>query len=156
MKRFISKTALASCVMFSVIMAWFLVMGYLFAGPSYGLNLTASLMAASLGMAVLQTLWFSEAVFKRLAYPARIAGFGACGLPVIAGPQRSSSPTCSSSPPRRRPMPSTTRKPPEATTKPSRATAARTRIRKPLSAGRDLPLPPTTPQRLRLPSRPAT
>ena len=83
MKRFISKTALASCVMFSVIMAWFLVMGYLFAGPSYGLNLTASLMAASLGMAVLQTLWFSEAVFKRLAYPARIAGFGACGLPVI-------------------------------------------------------------------------
>ena len=83
MKRLVSKTALAACVMFSVIMAWFLAMGYLFAGPSYGLNLTASLMVASLGMAALQMLWFSEAVFKRLAYPARIVGFGACGLPVV-------------------------------------------------------------------------
>lgn len=84
MKRIVLQAANAFCIMFTVLMGWFLAMGYLFAGPSYGLNLTASLLAAALGMAALQALWFTNALFKRLAYPARIAGFGACGLPVIA------------------------------------------------------------------------
>ena len=39
---------------------------------------------AAFGMAALQALWFTGAVFRKLAYPARIAGFGACGLPVLA------------------------------------------------------------------------
>ncbi len=84
MKNILLQTARATCIMFTVLMAWFLAMGYLFAGPSYGLNLTASLLAAAVGLAALQALWFTGAAFKKLAYPARIAGFGACGLPVIA------------------------------------------------------------------------
>lgn len=84
MKRIILQAANAFCIMFTVLMGWFLAMGYLFAGPSYGLNLTASLLAAALGMAALQAFWFTNLLFKRLAYPARIAGFGACGLPIIA------------------------------------------------------------------------
>lgn len=84
MKKTIAQTATAACIMFTVMMAWFLGMGYLFAGPSYGLNLTASLYGAALGMAVLQAFWFTGVLFKRLAYPARIAGFGASLLPVLA------------------------------------------------------------------------
>ena len=84
MKKIAAHTATVACIMFTVMMAWFLGMGYLFAGPSYGLNLTTSLYGAAIGMAVLQALWFTEAVFKKLADPARIAGFGACLLPVLA------------------------------------------------------------------------
>lgn len=84
MKKIVAHTATIACIMFTVMMAWFLGIGYLFAGPSYGLNLTASLYGAAIGMAVLQAFWFTGAVFKKLAYPARIAGFGTCLLPVLA------------------------------------------------------------------------
>ena len=84
MKKILAQAAIAACIMFTIVMAWFTAMGYLFAGPSYGLNLTASIFGAALGMAALQALWFTSAVFKKLAYPARIAGFGACLLPVLA------------------------------------------------------------------------
>lgn len=47
MKKIIAQTATAVCIVFTVMMAWFLAMGYLFAGPSYGLNLTASLYGAA-------------------------------------------------------------------------------------------------------------
>ena len=80
MKRLILKTANAACVMFAILMACFLVMGYAFAGPSHGLNLAASLYAAAIGITVLQTAWFTDALLKQLSYPARIAGleFAAC------------------------------------------------------------------------------
>ena len=81
MKKIIAQTATAVCIVFTVMMAWFLAMGYLFAGPSYGLNLTASLYGAAFGMAALQAIWFTGALIKKLPYPARIAGFGACLLP---------------------------------------------------------------------------
>ena len=84
MKKIIAQTATAVCIVFTVMMAWFLAMGYLFAGPSYGLNLTASLYGAAFGMAALQAIWFTGALIKKLPYPARIAGFGACLLPVLA------------------------------------------------------------------------
>ena len=84
MKKIVVQAASGACIMFTIVMLWFTGMGYLFAGPSYGLNLTLSVFGAAAGMAVLQALWFSEAVFKKLAYPARIAGFGACGLPALA------------------------------------------------------------------------
>ena len=84
MKKIIAQTATAACIIFTVMMAWFLAMGYLFAGPSYGLNLTASLYGAAVGIAVLQALWFTETLLKKVPYPARIAGFGACLLPVLA------------------------------------------------------------------------
>lgn len=84
MKKILAQAAITACIMFTVVMAWFTAMGYLFAGPSYGLNLTASLYGGAIGMAVFQAFWFSGAVFKKLAYPARVAGFGACLLPVLA------------------------------------------------------------------------
>ncbi len=84
MKKIIAQTALSACAMFFVTMACFLVMGYLFAGPSYGLNLTASLYGMAVGLALIQTFWFTEIAFKKLPYPARIAGFGCCALPLLA------------------------------------------------------------------------
>lgn len=84
MKNILAQTAITACIMFTIVMLWFTGMGYLFAGPSYGLNLTLSVFGAALGMAALQALWFSEAVFKKLAYPARIVGFSACLLPTLA------------------------------------------------------------------------
>lgn len=84
MKKIVVQAASATCIMFTIVMLWFTGMGYLFAGPSYGLNLTASVFGAAFGMAALQALWFTGAVFKKLAYPARIAGFGVCLLPVLA------------------------------------------------------------------------
>ncbi|WP_080802445.1 hypothetical protein [Arabiibacter massiliensis] len=84
MKKIVAQVAATACIMFTIVMLWFTAMGYLFAGPSYGLNLTLSVFGAAFGMAALQALWFSGAVFKKLAYPARIAGFGACGLSVLA------------------------------------------------------------------------
>ena len=71
MKKIIAQTATAVCIVFTVMMAWFLAMGYLFAGPSYGLNLTASLYGAAFGMAALQAIWFTGALIKKLPYPAR-------------------------------------------------------------------------------------
>lgn len=84
MKKFITQAALSICIIFTIVMAWFLGMGYLFAGPSYGLNLTASLYGMAIGIALLQTLWFTEIVLKKPSYPVRVAGFGLCGLPVVA------------------------------------------------------------------------
>ena len=84
MKKIVVRTFVAACIMFTATMVWFTGTGYLFAGPSYGLNLTASVLCGALGAAALQALWFTGAVFKKLAYPARIAGFGACLLPVLA------------------------------------------------------------------------
>lgn len=66
MKKIIAQTATAVCIVFTVMMAWFLAMGYLFAGPSYGLNLTASLYGAAFGMAALQAIWFTGALIKKL------------------------------------------------------------------------------------------
>ncbi len=76
MKKIIAQTATAVCIVFTVMMAWFLAMGYLFAGPSYGLNLTASLYGAAFGMAALQAIWFTGALIKKLPYPARSAWLG--------------------------------------------------------------------------------
>lgn len=84
MKKIITQTAFTACAIFTIMMALFLAMGYLFAGPSYGLNITTSLYGVAIGSAVLQAFWFTGAVFKKLAYPARVACFGACLLPVIA------------------------------------------------------------------------
>lgn len=84
MKKILVQAATTACIMFTVVMVWFTAMGYLFAGPSYGLNLTASVLGGAVGMAALQAFWFSGAVFKKLAYPARLAGFGVCLLPTLA------------------------------------------------------------------------
>lgn len=85
MKRLLVQTSLTICAFFTICMTACLALGYAFAGPSYGLNLTASILAAALGMGVLQAFWFSEAAFKKLVYTARTAGFGLTALPVLVG-----------------------------------------------------------------------
>lgn len=84
MKRIAIQTALTICVFFTVAMIVCLVMGYIFAGPSYGLNLTASLLIATVSIGMLQAFWFTEAVLKKPAYLVRMIGFDACALPALA------------------------------------------------------------------------
>lgn len=84
MKRIAIQTALTICAFFTVAMIVCLAMGYIFAGPSYGLNLTASLLMAAASIGVLQAFWFTEAVLKKPAYLARMIGFDACALPALA------------------------------------------------------------------------
>lgn len=84
MKRIAIQTALTICVFFTVAMIVCLAMGYIFAGPSYGLNLTASLLTAAASIGVLQAFWFTEAVLKKPSYLARMIGFDACALPTLA------------------------------------------------------------------------
>lgn len=84
MKRIITKTALSVCVFFTITMLVSTIMGYVFAGPSYGLNITVSIFAATATLAVLQALWFTETVVKHLAYPLRIVGFGLSAFPPLA------------------------------------------------------------------------
>lgn len=84
MKKVFTQTGRHICIFFTFTMAVILVAGYVFAGPSSGLNLTASIFGFSISFALLQAIWFTEVVFKKLSYPGRIAGFGVCGLPAIS------------------------------------------------------------------------
>ena len=84
MKKVLSQAGLHLCVFFTFTMIVWAAMGYLFSGPSYGLNLTASILGFSIALAALQAFWFTEVALKKLSYPARIAGFGLCGLPALS------------------------------------------------------------------------
>lgn len=83
MKNVIKNALVRACVIFTVAMALWCVAGLIFAGPIEGIVITLSLLAAALALCALQVLWFTEAVIGRLSYPARIAGFGLTGLPVL-------------------------------------------------------------------------
>ena len=54
-----------------------------FRRPVEGIVITLSLLAAALALCALQAFWFTEVALKRPSYPARIAGFGLTGLPVL-------------------------------------------------------------------------
>ena len=84
MKELIKQTVFSICVFFTVVMIACLALGYVFAGPSYGLNLTTSLLTMTLGIGILQALWFSGIAVKKLNYPARSACFGVTTFPVLA------------------------------------------------------------------------
>lgn len=84
MKKITVQTVVNACIIFTVMMACLLAMGYLFVGPSKGLNITASIYVAAFCCAVLQAFWFVSAVFKKLPYFVRLIGFNACLLPVLA------------------------------------------------------------------------
>ena len=108
MKKIIVQAASAACIMFTIVMLWFTGMGYLFAGPSYGLNLTMSVFGAALGMADGAQALCLLAPPRKLAYPRAGAGFGACGLPakVISARGRACGSRASTIPASGRPSPS--------------------------------------------------
>ena len=77
MRNIVKSAFVRTCITFTVAMALWCAAGLVFAGPVEGIVITLSLLAA------LQAFWFTEAVIGRLSYPARIAGFGLTGLPVL-------------------------------------------------------------------------
>lgn len=85
MKNLAKQTVLTICVFFTVAMIVSLCLGYAFAGPSYGLNISTSLLLATAGMGILQAIWFSGVFIRKLSYPVRIACFGVMAFFVISG-----------------------------------------------------------------------
>lgn len=85
MKNLVKRTVLTICVFFTVAMIVSLSLGYAFTGPSFGLNISTSLLLATAGMGILQAFWFSGIVIKKLAYPIRIACFGVMAFFVLSG-----------------------------------------------------------------------
>ena len=83
MRSIVKSAFVRACVTFTVAMALWCAAGLVFAGPVEGIVITLSLLAAALALCALQAFWFTEAVIGRLSYPARIAGFGLTGLPVL-------------------------------------------------------------------------
>ncbi len=78
------NTLKGACIIFTCSMALWTLFGLAFAGPEYGLVVTITLLAACLLLAALQTLWFSDAVLKAMAYPGRVLGFGLSAFVVLA------------------------------------------------------------------------
>ena len=83
MKELAKQTLFTISIFFTLAMIACLALGYAFAGPSYGLNLTLSMLITTIGIGVLQALWFSGVVVKKLTYPARIVCFGITAFPVL-------------------------------------------------------------------------
>lgn len=76
-----------TCVVFAVAMFFFLAAGTIFGsdGLAPGMAMGWGLLAASIASSALQLVFFTPAVIKRMAYPARAALFGLCFFPVLAG-----------------------------------------------------------------------
>ncbi len=85
MKNIAKQALVRACVVFTAAMVLWCAAGLIFAGPVEGIVITLSLLFACVLLTTLQVLWFTEAVVRRLAYPARIAGFGLTALPALAG-----------------------------------------------------------------------
>ena len=68
------------CVGFTVAMVAFLALGTCFADDAakQGINYCWSILAACVAAPALQLVFFTPAVFRRMAYPARLALFGVC------------------------------------------------------------------------------
>lgn len=84
MKHIVKQTLIGGCIIFTVAMAIWTCMGFIFAGPEYGLVITATLLIACIALAILQSLWFTNRVLKRTAYPLRVLGFGLAAFAVLA------------------------------------------------------------------------
>ena len=83
MRNIIKSAFVRACAIFTVAMALWCAAGLIFAGPVEGIVIALSLLAAALALCALQAFWFTEVALKRPSYPARIAGFGLTGLPVL-------------------------------------------------------------------------
>ena len=84
MRETVKKTLMGGCVIFTCSMGLWSLVGLAYVGPEYGLVITVTLLVACLLLAVLQTLWFTDRVLKRAAYPARMGGFGLSAFAVLA------------------------------------------------------------------------
>ena len=83
MKGTFAKAAASACMIYTVTMVVWSLVGVAFAGPEYGLMVTLTLFGACAGLALLKALWFTDALIRRAAYPLRILGFGVCALAVL-------------------------------------------------------------------------
>lgn len=84
MKSLIKTIALSTCTLFTLFMVVNVLIALPFAGLQYGLVITLSLLVAALAFSLLRALWFTDRVIRRLAYPARILGFGLTAFVVLA------------------------------------------------------------------------
>lgn len=84
MKGFAKRIALSACTMFTLFMTVGTLAALWFAGPSYGLTITLSLLVASVAFALLRGLWFTDRFIHTLSYPARIFGFGVTAFAALA------------------------------------------------------------------------
>ena len=75
----------SNCVGFTVAMVAFLALGTCFADDAakQGINYCWSILAACVAAPALQLVFFTPAVIRRMAYPARLALFGACLYAVL-------------------------------------------------------------------------
>lgn len=73
------------CIGFTVAMIAFLALGTCFADDAakQGINYCWSILAACVAASALQLVFFTPAVIRRMAYPARLALFGACLYAVL-------------------------------------------------------------------------
>ena len=84
MREYLKKAGIRACVYFTIAMLFWCVAGLMFAGPVEGVVITLSLLLAMGLLTLLQTLWFTPLVARRMHYPVRIAGFCLTGLPALA------------------------------------------------------------------------
>ena len=77
------RAAVTFCVLFTATMGIWSLAGLAFAGPEPGICYSLTILLACALLAALQSLWFSGAPIRRLAYPARVLGFGATALPAL-------------------------------------------------------------------------
>lgn len=70
----------STCIGFTVAMVAFLALGTCFADDTakQGINYCWSILAACVTAPALQFVFFTPAVIRRMAYPARLALFGVC------------------------------------------------------------------------------
>ena len=73
------------CIGFTVAMIAFLALGTCFADDAakQGIYYCWSILAACVATSALQLVFFTPAVIRRMAYPARLALFGACLYAVL-------------------------------------------------------------------------
>lgn len=85
MNEFVKKTALSACTLFTLFTALWCLAGLVFAGPIHEIVVILSIMIAAIMITLLRVVWFTDKVFRNLAYPARIFGFGVTALLALCG-----------------------------------------------------------------------
>ena len=70
MSNLVKRALVRACVVFTAAMALWCAAGLIFAGPVGGIAIALSLLATALLLALLQAIWFTEAVISiRIASP---------------------------------------------------------------------------------------